>query len=128
MLSRKGEKRSRNLAISQRAEKSKKFAFNRWLVHLLVLLLLLAIIAFSIHQLLILRFLKARCLCYSASLAHKQFMRLLLVFAFCFIGLAFCIGQYIVMAMQCLKNSAWTESMNMRLSGVTITFFRNFVG
>ena len=61
----------------------------------LLLLLLLVIKAFSIHQLLILRFLKVRCLCYSANFAYKQFM---LVFnrldSSGFVKTAFYAGQY----------------------------------
>jgi hypothetical protein len=49
-------KERRGVAISQslKVQKSKKFAFNRWLYYIFLLLLLLSTIkAFSIHQLLI---------------------------------------------------------------------------
>ena len=49
-------------------------------------------------------------------------MRLFLAFALCFIADSLFVGQY-GYDYACLKNSAWTETMNMRLSGVTITFF-----
>ena len=59
-----------------------------------MLLLLLAIIAFSIHKLLILRFTKVRRLCYSANLAYKQFMQVLILDSSGFVKLAFFVGQY----------------------------------
>ena len=73
----KGEKRSRNLANSQRAEKSKNSPLIDGYYIFLLLLLLLTIKAFSIHQLLILRFVEVPRLCYSANLAYKQFMLVL---------------------------------------------------
>ena len=82
-------KERRGVAISRKLSKGWKIK-NSPLIDgyyiFLLLLLLMDIKAFSIHQLLILRFSKVRCLCYSANLAHKQFMRLF----YCFIGLAFC--------------------------------------
>ena len=82
-------KERRGVAISRKLSKSWKIK-NSPLIDgyyiFILLLLLMDIKAFSIHQLLILRFSKVRCLCYSANLAHKQFMRLF----YCFIGLAFC--------------------------------------
>ena len=91
-------------------------------MHLLLLLLLFANTAFSIHQLLILRFLRPvvyvtlqitriNRLCVYSWPSHCVSLRT-----------RFLQGS-IVTTMQCLKNSAWTETMNMRLSGVTITFF-----
>ena len=81
--------------LSQRAEKSKNSPLIDGYYIFLLLLLLLVIKAFSIHQLLILRFLKVRCLCYSANLAYKQFM---LVFnrldSSGFVKTAFYAGQY----------------------------------
>ena len=86
--------------------------------------------AFSIYQLLILKFVEVPRVCFSADLAYKQFMLVLnRLDSSGFVKLAFIffVGQYSYgYAMP--KNSSWTESMNMRLSGVTITFFRNFVG
>ena len=81
--------------LSQRAEKSKNSPLIDGYYIFLLLLLLLVIKAFSIHQLLILRFLKVRCLCYSANFAYKQFM---LVFnrldSSGFVKTAFYAGQY----------------------------------
>ena len=92
----KGEKRSRNLSQSLKELKNRKNSplIDGYYIFLL-LLLLLVIKAFSIHQLLIFRFLKVRCLCYSANLAYKQFM---LVFnrldSSGFVKTAFYAGQY----------------------------------
>ena len=113
---------SQSLANSQRAEKSKNSPLIDGYLHLLLLLLLFANIAFSIHQLLILRFLRPvvyvtlqisriNSLCVYSWPSHCVSLRT-----------RFLQGS-IVTTMQCLKNSAWTETMNMRLSGVTITFF-----
>ena len=55
----------------------------------LLLLLLPAIQAFSIHQLLILSFVEVPRLCYSANLAYKQFMQVLILDSSGFVKLAF---------------------------------------
>jgi hypothetical protein len=60
----------------------------------LLLLLLPAIKAFSIHQLLILSFVEVPRLCYSANLAYKQFMQVLILDSSGFVKLAFFVGQY----------------------------------
>ena len=124
-------KERRGVAISQ-SLKELKNQKNSPLIDgyyiFLLLLLLLVIKAFSIYQLLILKFVEVPRVCFSADLAYKQFMLVLnRLDSSGFVKLAFFVGQYSYgYAMP--KNSSWTESMNMRLSGVTITFFRNFVG
>ena len=63
-------------------------------MHLLLLLLLFANTAFSIHPAANTQVSQARCLCYSANHAHKQIMRLFLAFALCFIADSLFVGQY----------------------------------
>ena len=75
--------------LSKSAEKSKNLPLIDGYYIFLLLLLLLAIKAFSIHRLLILGFTKVRRLCYSANLAYKQFMLVLILDSSGFVKLAF---------------------------------------
>ena len=66
---------------------------------------------------------QARCLCYSANLARINSLCVYSWPSHCVSLRTRFLQGSMVTTMQCLKNSAWTETMNMRLSGVTITFF-----